>query len=116
MYWLIVAAPPTITVQPVSKTVRIGKLNVTAMSCEATGMGPITFYWERYHVMKNSWTKPYRAINATSPNLEFSVIAKEDEGVYRCIITNDGGSVISNNATIFVYGKCLAMCLYCFIT
>ena len=109
MCWIIVAALPNITIQPVSKTVRMGELNVTAMSCEATGMGPISFYWERYHVMNNIWTKPYRAINATSPNLEFSVITEEDDGVYRCIITNDDGSVISNNATIFVYGKCLCV-------
>ena len=94
--------------QPVSIAVRVGELNVIAMSCKAVGMGPIYFQWERYHIMNNSWIKPsLRAVNTTSASLEFSVIAKEDEGVYHCIITNDDGSVISDNATIFVYGECL---------
>ena len=76
-------------------------------------MGPIDFYWEKYYVMNNSWTKPsHRAINTTSPNLKFSVITEEDEGVYHCIVTNDDGSVISNNATVFVYGKCLCVARY----
>ena len=44
-------------------------------------------------------------MNITSPDLTFSVISEEDEGVYRCVVTNDDGSVMSNNATIHVYGK-----------
>ena len=46
-----------------------------------------------------------RAVNITSPKLVFSVITEEDEGVYHCIITNDDGSVVSDNATITVYGE-----------
>ena len=102
----IVTALPNITVQPVSKSIREGGLNVTAMSCKAVGMGPLYYQWERYQVMNNSWMKPSpRAVNITSPNLEFSNITEEDEGVYHCIITNDDGSIISDNATILVYGK-----------
>ena len=83
------------------------------MSCKAVGMGPIYFQWERYHVINNSWIKPsHRVVNATSPNLEFSVIEEEDEGVYHCIITNDDGSVTSNNATISVYGECSHTVMY----
>ena len=104
--FLIVTALPNITVQPVSKSIREGELNVTAMSCKAIGISPLYYQWERYQVTNNSWTKPSpRAVNTTSPNLEFSSITKEDEGVYHCIITNDDGSVISDNATILVYGK-----------
>jgi len=39
------------------------------------------------------------------PNLIFTVIAEEDEGVYRCIATNDDGSMTSNNATMTVFGE-----------
>ena len=46
-----------------------------------------------------------RAISITNENLKFSVITKEDEGIYRCIVTNDDGSVISDNATVHIYGK-----------
>ena len=34
------------------------------------------------------------------------MITEEDEGVYHCIVTNDDGSVVSDNATITVYGEC----------
>ena len=30
---------------------------------------------------------------------------EEDEGVYRCVVTNNDGSVISNNVTVRVYGE-----------
>ena len=100
-------ALPNITMQPASTAVRQGELNVIATSCEVVGMGPVYFKWEKYHTVNNSWIKPSdRAVNTTSPNLKFSVIKEEDEGVYHCIITNDDGSVISENATIFIYGEC----------
>ena len=99
--------------QPVSKTIRGGELNVIAMSCEAVGIGPIYFQWERYQVMNNSWTKPSpRAVNITSPNLIFSSITEEDEGVYHCVVTNDDGSVVSDNATITVYDKLIVLSPY----
>ena len=105
-YVLIVTALPSIIVQPVSKAIRTGKMNVTAMSCEAVRMGHIYFKWERYHIVNDSWIKPScRAVNTTSPNLKFSEIKEEDEGVYRCIITNNDGNVTSDNASIFVYGE-----------
>ena len=44
-------------------------------------------------------------MNITSPKLIFSVITEEDEGVYRCVATNDDGSVVSGNATITIYGE-----------
>ena len=77
------------------------------MSCSAVGMGPIYYQWEKYSTFNNSWISPsHRAVNITSPNLKFSVVREEDEGIYRCIVTNDDGSVISDNATVHVYGKC----------
>ena len=85
--------------QPATKAIREGELNVIAMSCEVVGGGPVYFQWERYHTVNNSWIQPsHRAVNTTSPILK-------DEGVYHCIITNDDGNVISDNATIFVYGE-----------
>ena len=78
------------------------------MSCKAIGMGIIYFQWEKYNTINSSWIVPsQRAVNTTSPNLVFSMIEEEDEGVYHCIVTNDNGSIVSDNATIFVYGECL---------
>jgi len=72
-------------------------------------MGPTYYQWEKYQSFSNSWEKPSsRAINITSPNLMFSVITEEDEGVYRCVVTNtNGDTVVSVNASISVYGKIL---------
>ena len=76
------------------------------MFCDAIGAGPLYFQWERYQIENNTWTKPsHRAVNITSSNLEFSSITEEDEGIYHCVVTNDDGSTMSDNATIFVYGE-----------
>ena len=91
--------------QPTSDTFKARDLNVTAVSCKAIGIEPIYYRWEKYHLMNNSWIRPsHRAISITSPNLRFKIITEEDEGMYRCIVTNDDGDVISDNATVFVYG------------
>ena len=98
---------PNITAQPISIAIKAGDLNVTAMSCSAVGMGPINYRWTKYNSFNNSWISPSRrTVNITSPELKFSVIREEDEGVYCCIVTNDDGSVISDNATVHVYGEC----------
>ena len=87
-------------------TVREGELNVIAVSCLAIGIGSIYYQWKMYYLLDNSWISPsHRAVNITSPNLTFSVITEEDEGVYRCVVTNNDGSVISDNATVHVYGE-----------
>ena len=92
--------------QPTSVTFKTGDLNVTAMSCRAIGIEPIHYQWERYHSLNDSWIEPsHRAVDITLPNLKFNVIIEEDEGLYRCIVTNDDGSVISDSATMFVYGE-----------
>jgi len=35
-----------------------------------------------------------------------TVIMEEDEGVNHCVVINHDGSVVSDNATITVYGEC----------
>ena len=71
------------------------------------GLRPARAWFKKYNTFNNSWISPYhRAVNIASPDLQFSFIREEDEGVYRCIVTNDDGSVISDNATVHVYGEC----------
>ena len=100
-----VTALPNITIQPVPITLKAGDLNVIAMSCSAVGMSPIYYRWEKYDTSNYSWNSPsHRVVNIASSDLKFNVISEEDEGVYHCIVTNDDGSVISDNATVHVYG------------
>ena len=76
------------------------------MSCSAVGIGPIYYQWEKYNSSNNNWISPsHRAVNIASSVLKFNVIRKENEGVYRCIVTNDDGSVTSDNATVHGYGE-----------
>ena len=72
----------------------------------ATGIGPIYYQWEKYDSVDYSWIKPSdRAKNISSHHLVFNEIVEEDEGIYHCVVTNSDGSVVSDNATITVYGK-----------
>ena len=89
-------------------------MNVIAMSCSAIGMGPIYYQWQKYNSSNNSWISPsHRAVDITSSDLKFNAIREEDEGVYRCIVTNDDGSVTSDNATVHVYGEYSALAKSC---
>ena len=96
-----------ITTQPTSDTLRVGYEGI-ALWCSANGTGPISYHWEKYQSSNDSWINPsHRVVNNTSPKLIFNKISEEDEGIYHCIVTNDDGSVVSDNATITVYGKLL---------
>ena len=89
-------------------TFKAEEQNVIIMSCKALGIQQLYFQWERYYSLNNSWTKPsHRVVNITSPNLNFNIITEEVEGVYCCIVTTDDGSIVSDNARIFIYDGCM---------
>jgi len=103
---MIYAVVPVITKQPVSTTVGERNRVSVVTSCTAIGMGPIYYQWEKYEPSNDSWIVPsFRIVNVTSPKLTFYTIVEEDEGIYHCTIMNDRGRVVSENATITVYGK-----------
>ena len=98
-------AIPTITKQPVSVWLRENSKQVTTLWCLANGLEPFYYFWQMYQSTNDSWIKPsVRAVNITSPKLVFSKLTKEDEGIYRCIVFSDDDKVISDNATITLYG------------
>ena len=79
---------------------------VCVLWCLANGLEPLRYFWQMYQSSNDSWTRPsVRAINVTSPKLVFSKLIEEDEGIYRCIVFSDDDSVVSDNATIIVYGE-----------
>jgi len=101
-----VVATPIITVQPQSGVFKNNDRNVMVFEVVATGMGPISYQWEKYQSFNNNWISPSgRAVSVTTPKLIFSMITEEDEGTYHCIVTNDDGSVVSDNVNITVHGE-----------
>ena len=92
------------------ESVVIGEYNETFLECLAYGIGPVYYQWEKYLLSNASWMIPPNDINITSPKLIFSAITEEDEGIYHCIAFNDDGAVISDNATITVYGMYMNIC------
>ena len=99
-------ATATVVTQPQPISFNCKEKNVEALHIVATAEGPIYYQWQKYDPVTNSWISPSnRAVNTTSPNLTFSVITVEDQGVYHCIVTNDDGSIISNDVNITVHGK-----------
>ena len=100
-------ATPNIIAQPQSGVFKSNNRNVMVLEVVATGMGPISYQWEKYQPFSNSWIRPpSRVVSVTSSKLIFSVITGKDEGTYRCIVTNDDDdSIVSDNATITVYGE-----------
>lgn len=80
--------------------------NVQTLWIAATGVGPIQYQWQKYNPLNNSWILPSsRAVNITSPNLTFSIIMEGDQGTYHCVVTNDDGSIVSDDVNVTVFGK-----------
>ena len=101
-----IIALPNITTQPKSVLLKTESNQTNGLLCLATGVGPIYYKWEKYDSVDDRWIKPsHRAENISSQLLLFNGVTEEDEGFYHCIVTNDDGSVVSDNATIIVYGK-----------
>ena len=99
-------ASPRITRQPVSCTFRNNERNVLAFIVAADGIGHINYLWQKYDPYSNSWILvSSRALNDSSPYLNFSYITEEDQGIYSCTVTNYDGSMTSVNATITVFGR-----------
>ena len=104
-------AIPTITKQPVSVWLRENSKQVTTLWCLSNGSEPLYYFWQMYQSTNDSWTKPsVRAVNITSPKLVFSKLTEEDEGIYRCIVFSDDDKVVSDNATVTLYGELQYLC------
>ena len=71
--------------------------------CSAIGSGTLRFSWERSSG-HNSWTIVSND-NTTSYTTDTTLAI--GEYMYRCNVSNEAGSVVSNNANVTVYGECL---------
>ena len=96
---------PIIITQPKSQVIKDKERNIVVLWVFANGTESLYYQWQKYDLFSNSWIPPSnRAENIKSLNLTFSVITEEDQGIYHCIVSNDDGHVVSDNATITIYG------------
>ena len=73
------------------------------LMCSAIGSGTLRFSWER-SPGDGSWTTvsdDNTTLYTTDTTLAIG------EYMYRCNVSNEAGSFVSNNATVTVYGECL---------
>ena len=88
----IVSGAPAILVQPIEAAVRQGQ--TASFSITATGGAPLSYQWQRNGLDIHGATS---ALYTTPP------LTQADSGaVYRCLVSNGMGSVISNNVMLTV--------------
>ena len=87
-----------VTDHPTGGDVPMGR-SITLM-CRASGLGTLVYSWERRS--SNRWA-PIN--NANSPSYTTNSNMAVGQYMYRCIVSNEAGSVMSNSATVNVYGE-----------
>ena len=91
--------PPEITDHPTSGHVPMGR-SITLM-CRAGGLGTLVYSWERSS-FGNNWTTVSND-NTTSYTTDTTLTI--GEYMYRCRVSNEAGSVVSNSTTVNVCGE-----------
>src|SRR5439155_12082804 len=89
---LTVLVPPSITVQPQSRTNVVGTL--AAFSVPANGTAPLSYQWQF-----NGANVP----NATGTSLTLNTVQASDAGNYTVVVTNAGGAITSAVAQLIVW-------------
>ncbi len=86
------AIPPAITTQPASQTVEVGQ--TATFTVAGTGTAPLNYQWQKNGVdIPGADGASYMTPPATLP---------DNGAVFRCIVTNPGGSVTSNEVILTV--------------
>ena len=86
-------AQPVITNQPQSQTTIVGA--TVTFSVGATGAPPLSYQWV-FRTLSN------RLPGATNATLTLPNVQASNAGIYRVVITNDSGSVLSSSASLTV--------------
>ena len=96
--FLLIDGAPIIITQPISQLTTVN-MNVT-LTCEATGIGPITYHWEVKTINGEEW------MNISNSNNTKLIRNLEQSEQYRCVVSNQFGTNKSNIATVNVLSKC----------
>ena len=70
------------------------------LTCRASGLGTLVYSWERSS--GSSWTT---VSNDNTTSYTTDTTLDIGQYMYRCRVSNDAGSVVSNNAIVNVYGE-----------
>ena len=93
--------PPTITHHPANNNdIPVGRSITVTLMCRASGLGTLVYSWERGR--RNRWTTVSND-NATSYTTDTTLAI--GQYMYRCRVSNEAGSVVSNITTVNVYGE-----------
>ena len=91
--------PPVITRHPMNITIDlVNDTTSVSLTCEADGAS--SHNWERQNGVIPSDSTGISTTTLTLVNLQ-----PEDAGNYRCVATNDSGSIASNYATVNINGE-----------
>jgi hypothetical protein len=94
-------AAPTIRTPPSSQVVVAGGSAI--ISVEADGSGPLTYQWRRDGA---ALTNAASVAGVATPTLTISLVGLGDIGVYDCVISGPGGSIVSPPAVLGVRPTC----------
>ena len=94
----VFVGPPTITTHPTNQSIIAG--TSTTLYCEGTGKGSITYQWEASNIKEEQWMI---VSNTSSTRLDLNNL--EQSRLYRCVVSNEAGRIISNPAIITVLSK-----------
>ena len=89
---------PSISSHPASVTVAAGQSATFRVT--ASGTAPLGYQWQRNGV---------NVANATSPTYTFTATAGDNGAMYRAVVSNAAGSVLSNAATLTVLSNAAPM-------
>jgi hypothetical protein len=94
---IVVTAGPTITTQPVSRTVNPGA--TTTFTVAATGSGTLTYQWRNNGVNLSNGA---RIAGTTSTSLTITNVQQTDVGNYSVAVTDSRGTITSASAALTV--------------
>ena len=98
MMTLVFTGPPTITTHPASQLTNVSI--IVTLDCEGTGRGSITYQWETSNISGGQWMN---ISNSNSSRLVVGTLEQSQQ--YRCVMSNEAGSTLSNIATITVLSE-----------